>query len=183
MYEGKVGLVYGSDTGATEAVAHLLARQCPWDNMELCEVSQVNHRFFERNDVLILGASTWYTGDLQSDWQAYFPKFKTLDLSGKMVALYGLGDQFNYDDYFVDALGILARAVLDSGGELMGHWPTKGYCFSESQGLMECCQRFYGLALDEDNQPERTEERIAQWTAQLQTELRERTTISRPLAS
>ena len=53
---------------------------------------------FNRFDVLILGLSTWYDGDLQSDWENYF----------------------------------------------------------------------YGLAIDEDNQPELTQERITAWLSILE---------------
>ena len=41
------------------------------------------------------------------------------------MALYGLGDQIGYGEYFVDGNGILANVILEKGGEIIGHWPTK----------------------------------------------------------
>ena len=54
------------------------------------------------HEVFILGVPTWYYGELQSDWEAYFEHFKTLDFSEKTVALFGLGDQWGYDEWFID---------------------------------------------------------------------------------
>ena len=127
--------------------------------------------FFNRHDVIILGLSTWYDGDLQSDWEDYYEEFKTIDFTGKTVAIFGLGDQYGYDDYFIDGVGMLAIAVLQNGGELIGNWSAKDYDFSESKALLDE-DTFYGLALDEDNQPGLTNERLDEWIAQLRSELK-----------
>ncbi|MEL7271727.1 MAG: flavodoxin [Bacteroidota bacterium] len=172
-YKQKVGLVFGSDTGATEEITHSLVQKCPFWDMEVIEVRKLDKTdptFFERFDFVILGLSTWYDGDLQSDWEDYFEAFKTVDFHTKTVAIFGLGDQYGYDDYFIDCVGMLAEVVLQNGGQLIGHWPVEGYDFSESKALLDE-STFYGLALDEDNQPELTNERLDRWIAQLQTEL------------
>lgn len=61
---------------------------------------------------IIIGHSTWYDGELQSDFEAFFDEFQTIDFTYKIVALYGLGDQYGYDEYFVDGLGVLGEVVL-----------------------------------------------------------------------
>ena len=55
---------------------------------------------FTRFDILLLGISTWYDGDLQSDWERFFPTFKEINFSGKTIAIFGLGDQYSYEDFF-----------------------------------------------------------------------------------
>jgi len=45
---------------------------------------------------------------------------------------------------------------------LIGQWPVEGYSFNDSDGAEN--GMFYGLALDEDSQPELTDERIKKWT-------------------
>lgn len=90
-------------------------------------------------------------------------------LKQRFVAVFGLGDQENWGRYFVDAMGALARKALACGATLAGKWPAFGYHFEESQGLVDSGY-FYGLALDEDQQPELTAERISAWINQLSAE-------------
>ncbi|MEM8765509.1 MAG: flavodoxin [Bacteroidota bacterium] len=176
MKSPTIGLVFGSDTGATEEITHSIVQKCSFWDIEVKDVRRVRKKdpqFFERFQFIIIGLSTWYDGDLQSDWEDYYDEFKEVDFTGKTIALFGLGDQYGYDDYFIDGVGILAEVILENGGNIIGQWSTKGYDFSESKALMDDEETFYGLALDEDNQPELTNDRLDSWLSQLQTELKE----------
>ena len=66
-------------------------------------------------EFLILGLSTWFDGDLQSDWEGLFDTFKRIKFSGKKVAIYGVGDQIGYSEFFVDGIGILGKIVVENG--------------------------------------------------------------------
>lgn len=57
--------------------------------------------------MLILGIPTWDFGEIQEDWEAVWDQLDDLNLEGKIVALYGLGDQLGYGEWFLDALGML----------------------------------------------------------------------------
>ncbi len=166
-----IGLIYGSDTGMTEGITHSIVDH--WDdvNVEVLEVSQVAKSDIEKYKILVFGLSTWYDGDLQSDWEEYFEEFKTIDFINKKVAVFGLGDQYGYGEYFIDGVGMLARVVLENGGEIVGKWPIKGYDFAESKAEIEGQGLFFGLAIDEDNQPELTQERLSSWLLQVENEL------------
>ena len=113
-------------------------------------------------DFLIFGVPTWNIGELQSDWDYYFEEFKKINFSGKLIAIFGLGDQIGYEDNFVDGIGILAKEIIKNDGKIIGEWSTKGYEFKKSKGLKNK-NNFYGLAIDEDNQYDQTEERIKKW--------------------
>lgn len=165
-----IGIVYGSDTGMTEDVTQMIVDTWKDADVEVIEVSEVQKEDFRRFDLLIIGLSTWYDGELQSDWEDYFDEFKTIDFTGKTVAIFGLGDQYGYGEYYVDGVGILAKVVLENGGKLIGNWSTEGYDFDESKAVKED-GIFYGLALDEDNQHEMTEERVEKWISQLKSEM------------
>ena len=169
--EKTIGLIFGSDTGMTEDVTHTIIDVWTACTIDVVEVSQVKKAFYEKYDAFILGLSTWYDGDLQSDWEAYFDTFKTIDFTNKKVAIYGLGDQYGYAEYFIDGVGMLAEVVLKNGGMIIGKWPTKGYDFSESKAEIEGQELFYGLAIDDDNEPELTQERLSVWLSQLEHEL------------
>ncbi|MEM8999551.1 MAG: flavodoxin [Bacteroidota bacterium] len=165
MFE-KVGFIYGSDTGVTEEITNDIASKITAQSIEVIEVSKASVEDFRRFDLLFIGLSTWYDGDLQSDWEDYYDTFKTIDFSGQIIAIYGLGDQLGYDDYFVDGIGMLAEVILENGGTIIGNWPSEDYDFSASKGLKDD-DTFYGLALDEDNEPQKTPEKIEHWISQV----------------
>ena len=116
-------------------------------------------------DVLILGTSTWGFGDLQDDWQTALDALSNLDLKGKKVAYFGSGDQMTFSDTYVDGMGILNETVEKKGAEIIGQTSTDGYDFSESRAVKN--SKFVGLAIDEVNQSDLTDERIEAWTEEL----------------
>ena len=165
-----ISIIYGSDSGCTEEIAKRIGQKLDICDSLIKEVSETKEEDFTKFKTLILGVSTWYIGDLQYDWDNFFEEFKKIDFTGVNVALFGLGDQFGYSYNYVDGVGILAEVVLKNGGNVFGYWPNKGYQFDESRGLLDE-ETFYGLALDEDNEPEYTEERINGWVTKIREEL------------
>lgn len=112
-------------------------------------------------DLIILGVPTWGIGELQDDWLEFLDGLKLLDLSGRKVALFGLGDQESYPTTFANAIGILHDSLKSTGCEIIGYWSAQGYDFLESAAIRD--GKFAGLVLDEENQPEMTEWRINEW--------------------
>jgi len=159
----KIGLFYGSDTGVTQEIAEkifdLLGGK---DKLEKIDVYHAKIEQFVPFERIIIGLSTWHDGQLQSDWDSFYNKFEKVDFTGKEVAIFGLGDQYGYSTYYVDGMGTLAEVILKNGGKIIGKWPTEGYEHDASKAEMEP-GFFVGLALDEDNQPELTQERVAKW--------------------
>lgn len=170
--ENKVGLFYGSDTGNTEDIAHYVAELWKISEIELIEACNMTVEDYERFDIIIIGLSTWYDGDLQSDFEDFFEEFKRIDFNGKAVAMFGLGDQTGYPEYFVDGLGILGEVIIENGGYIIGLWPNDSYEFDESKGLYND-EYFYGLALDFENQYDLNELRLEAWIRQLEQEIEE----------
>lgn len=109
-------------------------------------------------------------GELQQDWADEWESFCQLDLSGMRVALFGVGDQLGYPEWFQDSLGLIANQVRKAGGVLVAPWPNQGYKFEASLALMEGEDQFVGLALDEDSQAWATDERLEVWLKQVQLE-------------
>jgi len=158
----KIGLIYGSDTGYTEQVSNGIKSCFEKFNITLHEIHSIDKKIILMYDFLIFGVSTWNIGELQSDWDYYFEKFKSINFNGKLIAIFGLGDQIGYEENFVDGIGILAKEIIKNNGKIIGEWSTKGYEFKKSKGLKDE-KNFYGLAIDEDNQYDQTEERIKKW--------------------
>jgi flavodoxin I len=165
----KIGLFWGSDTGMTEEIVNILVDLIGADIVDSINVFNASIENFDAYDTLILGLSTWYDGELQSDWDEFFEQFQQIDFTNKTVALFGLGDQEGYAEFFIDGLGIIGTVVQKNGGKLVGKWKTKGYDYEASKAVLEEGW-FLGLAIDEDNQPQQTDERLEQWVAQLKEE-------------
>ena len=100
---------------------------------------------------------------------SFMESLDAVTLEGKKVALFGCGDQEGYADTFVDALGILYDKVQERQGTVVGMVPLEGFSFSDSAAVRE--NNFVGLPLDENNQPELTEQRLAAWVEGLRKEL------------
>ena len=120
-------------------------------------------------DLLILGSSTWGLGELQDDWLSGIAMLDSLDLTGRKVAVFGLGDQNGFPDTFADAMGILAEKAEERGAAIIGETSSAGYAYSISAAEKD--GRFRGLALDDNNEPEKTPDRIGRWVEQLKAAL------------
>merc|ERR1712094_95275 len=80
--------------------------------IEAVDIDSVDDETLTSMDALICGALTWHTGaDEQRSGTAWdeflYDRLPSLDLSGKKVAIFGLGDQGSYGDNFCDAAGEL----------------------------------------------------------------------------
>jgi len=162
-----VGLVFGTDTGNTEEVGDKIAAAlanygCP---VEMLNVTEASSAAIEAFDVIIMGIPTWDFGGIQEDWEDFESEILATNLNGKTVALYGLGDQRGYGDYFVDAMGWLNERVLKAGATVIGQWSTESYDFEASLAANDDKRFFCGLAIDEDQQIELTDQRVEQWVA------------------
>ncbi|MDC7222109.1 MAG: flavodoxin [Spirochaetales bacterium] len=155
----KIGIIYGSTTGDTEGAAQKI--QSALGSGDVISANKKALVAAPEYDVLLLGSSTWGFGDLEDSWDSLLGEFGKLDLSGKKVGFFGTGDQEGYEDTFVDALGLIHEALVGSGAEFIGSWPVDGYSFSESKAVVD--GSFVGLALDEVNQSDKSDERIARW--------------------
>jgi flavodoxin I len=165
----KIALFFGTQTGNTEMVATRIQEQLGGDDVvALYDVADVDPSDFADHDCLIIGCPTWNIGELQSDWEGIYDDLDGVDFSGKKVAYFGAGDQVGYADNFQDAMGILEEKISGLGGQTVGYWSTQGYDFNESRAVRN--GKFVGLAIDEDNQSDLTDSRVAAWVAQLKTE-------------
>lgn len=157
----QVGIFFGSSSGNTATIAERILERLGKDRADLRDVEQSAPEDLLGYSLLILGIPTWGTGKTQEDWEKLIPLLATLDLTGRKVALFGLGDQESYPGTFADGLGRLYEALLRTGCSFTGSWPVSGYAYEGSTAVKG--GRFVGLVLDEDNQPELSDQRIDQW--------------------
>lgn len=163
-----VAIVYGSSTMNTEYVSQRIAAAFG-ETADLHNVRDTTADLFLNRSSFVLVTSTWGAGDLQDDWEVFFPTLKTVDFSGKTVGLVGVGDQENYPDTFCDSIAILHEALSAQGARFVGSTAAEGYTFKRSRAERDGV--FLGLVLDEDNQADQTDERIRQWVATVRSDL------------
>ncbi|MEI7341517.1 flavodoxin FldB [Pectobacterium brasiliense] len=167
----KIGLFYGSSTCYTEMAAEKIRDILGEDLVDLHNLKDVDPQRMEDYSTLILGIPTWDFGEIQEDWENIWGQLATLNLKGKVVALYGMGDQLGYSEWFLDALGMLHDQLLPLGVTFVGYWPIAGYEFTSPKPLTTDGKHFVGLALDEVNQYDLSDERLEQWCEQILQEI------------
>lgn len=166
----RIGLFFGTNTGKTRKVAKMIKKRFDDDTMaDALNVNRASAEELAQYQYLIIGTPTLGDGELpglsadceNESWEEFLPKLEGVDLSGKTVAIFGLGDQVGYPAEFLNGMGILYDFIVERGAKVVGTWPTEGYEFEASEAVRD--GKFVGLALDLDNQSGLTEERLNTW--------------------
>lgn len=159
-------VIYGSTTGTCEAIAEKIASKIGASTLN---VQNLDSDVISRYDNLILGTSTWGSGEMQDDWYDGLPKLQNANLSGKTIALFGCGDADSYCDTFVGGMAEIYNGVKDSGAKIIGAVSVDGYTFDGSEAVID--GKFVGLPLDDVNECEKTDSRIDAWLEQIKPNL------------
>ena len=165
----KTCIVYGSSTGTCQNLAERIGKKLGLASEEIIDVGQLSADFIAAHDNLLLGTSTWGAGEMQDDWYEGVKVLGQVGLQGKTVAVFGCGDSAGYSDTFCGGMAELYHAAEDAGAKMIGRMPTDGYTFDDSTAVEN--GEFVGLALDEVNEDNLTDERIDQWVNSLQPQL------------
>ena len=180
-----IGLYFGTQTGKTETVCGIITEELGDAVATAKDVTEGDLADFAGLDGLICGIPTWNTGaeELRSGtaWDDLLEKIGALDLKGKPVAIFGLGDSVGYGEDYVDAMEELHRYFEKAGAKMVGYTSLDGYeQFTHSRCLIphlneitapEDGEKFCGLPVDEDSEGELTAERVENWCAQLKKEM------------
>lgn len=166
--EKKIGIFYGSTMGNTESVANEIAAELGVSPDDVYNVSEADANAVSNYDILLLGSSTWGSGELQDDWYGFLEQLKGTGLNGKKVGLFGCGDATSYPDTFCDAVGVLYDDLSGTGCTFIGSYKPEGYPAHGS--LIERGGEFVGLAIDESDES-LTPERISGWVQLIEKEL------------
>lgn len=114
----KIGLFYAAKAEKTSWVAERIQKEFGESHIKVVPIEQAWQNDFAAYDCFIVGASTWFDGELPTYWDELLPELRTMDLKGKKVAIFGLGDQVRYPENFADGIGLLAEVFEEDGA----HW-------------------------------------------------------------
>ena len=166
----KTAIFFGPLDGAVHRVAKKVRDEIGADKVEMVPVKDASVADLEKYDKIIFGISTvgsetWHSTYSNADWSKFLPEIGKTTYEGKTLAIYGLGDHITYAPTFVDHIGLLANALKKNGAELVGKVPTGEYEFEDSKAIEG--DKFMGLPVDEDFEPELTDERVKKWVEQI----------------
>ncbi|MGB9746619.1 MAG: flavodoxin [Bacteroidales bacterium] len=164
----KIALIYSFNTKKTSIIAGKILEKFGSDLIDPINAEEIDEKTFHSYDNLILGVPTWFDGELPNYWDEFVPALEEMDLTGKKIAIFGLGDQVGYPENFLDAVGIMADLLQSRGATIVGFTSSEGYTFEHSRALRN--GKFCGLAIDFENQHQLTDDRINQWIDQLRKE-------------
>lgn len=174
MSRAPIALFYGSSTCYTEMAAEKIQGAIGQhlgdgsvDLFNIVDEPIMTAGFYNH---IIMGIPTWDYGELQEHWEDIWDEIDNVDFNQKTVALFGLGDQVGYPEWFLDAMGFLHSKMLLLKARPCGYWPNKGFDYEASKALTADEQHFVGLPLDEENQFDLTQERIDAWVPQVLAE-------------
>lgn len=151
-------VIYGSSTGTCQGIAETIASKL---GVEAVDVASIDEATVKAHENLILGTSTWGAGEMQDDWYDGVKVLKGTGLSGKTVALFGCGDSESYSDTFCGGMKELYDAAVEAGATVLDGVDAGAYTYDDSEAVAD--GKFLGLALDEVNEDDKTEERIDAW--------------------
>jgi len=161
----KTAIIYSFNSKKTGKIAEMIKEAFNDDQVELVNAEELTEKQFAAFDQIIMGVPTWFDGELPNYWDEFMPALEDLDLQGKKIALYGLGDQKGYPENFLDGMGIMAEVLEEQGASLIGFTNTAGYEFESSRAKRG--DKFSGLAIDYENQGSMNKERVASWVEEL----------------
>lgn len=162
----KTGIFYSFNSTKTAKAAEKIVQEFGSDyNIIPVNAEELTEELFLSFTNLILGVPTWFDGELPNYWDEFVPALEDLDLKGKKIAIYGLGNQVEYPENFGDAVGIMAELVQERGAKLYGQTSLEGYSYESSRAEKD--GKFLGLILDQETQPRLSKERIANWVSDL----------------
>jgi len=164
----KTAIIYSFNTKKTGKVAERIREAFNDEQVEMVNAEEVTEELFMSFDQIVMGVATWFDGELPNYWDEFVPALEDLDLKGKKIALFGLGDQKGYPENFLDGVGIMAEILENRGASLVGFTSVEGYEFESSRARRG--DRFSGLAIDYENQGSMNKERVSAWVEQLKKE-------------
>ena len=163
----KIGLFYATKANKTKKVAEKIQKEFG-EEISIVPIENAWQNDFAAYDHFIVGASTWFDGELPTYWDELLPELRSMNLKGKKVAVFGLGDQKHYPENFADGIGLLAEVFEGDGAKLVGFTSAEGYTFESSKALRG--NQWCGLVIDLENQHDLTDKRIREWCKEIKKE-------------
>lgn len=120
----KILVVYATYSGGTQMASDFVKAKLEEKGYyaDLKTINEISNNDLEKYDFLIFASPSWNyegkEGQPHQDFMLWMENSKNLDLKGKKVAIFGLGDS-SYT-YFCGAVDILAEFFKNHNGKIIG---------------------------------------------------------------
>jgi flavodoxin I len=116
----KTLIVYGSTTGNTEMVANWIKDEleASGEQADLFDAAEIKPETVLDYSLIVLGSSTWGTGEIQDDFAEFYDAMSYEHFKGKKVAVFGCGDSDMFPDYFCQAVDMIAEKAIVCGADV-----------------------------------------------------------------
>jgi flavodoxin I len=170
----KTAIFYSPQGGNVNSVANKLGDMIGNDKVDIIPVTEVEKEEVDRYNQIILvgstvGADHWENEIVPVEWPDFFMKISEISFEEKKVAIVGLGNSVLYPEHFADGMADLYERIIKLDAKVYGFVDAKDYDFTDSEAVNDD-GFFCGLAIDEDNEPELTPERIEKWISILESD-------------
>ncbi len=169
----KIGIFYGCDIGNVRYFSNFIYKKIKrYFYSKIFNISKSEIYDLNKFDILILGTYTSYYGNLQKDWKGFFVKNKSFILKSKIVAFFGIDNQFIYSNVFCDGVYKLYISLLKNNNNfiVLGNWYLSNYNFFYSKTLLNKNYSL-GLLLDENSSNIENINKVNKWISYLMVEI------------
>ena len=168
----KILLIYSPRKGSVEKIAKKIFVKFNSHDVDMFAIEDFSFTQIKEYENIIMGGSTvgaetWQNAK-NNIWSSFLHQIEDLKLENIKVAIFGLGDQLHYTEHFVDDMRQPYDAFKIANATIVGEFPTDTYNFDYSKAIVN--GKFIGLPIDDDIQPELTDERIEKWVNNLKNQ-------------
>ena len=119
--QAKAIVIYGSNTGNTEALSAEVAKGLRNGGMEVTvmDVRKAAANKLADFELIVLGCSTWGDGELQDDFVEFYNAMSKEYFEGKKTAVFGPGDSESYPDFFCEAVVMIEKKLRECNAEVV----------------------------------------------------------------
>jgi flavodoxin I len=163
----KTAIFFSPVGGNVDSVANKLGELIGKDIVDIIPVKEAKEGEIHKYNQIILVGSTvgtdhWSNETIVDEWPGFFLKTEEFGFENKRIAQVGLGNSVLYPEHFADGMAILHDKIVQQKGKVLGFFDASEYDYTDSEALNDE-GLFCGLAIDEDNEPELTTERLEKW--------------------
>ncbi len=128
----KIGLFYATKAERTSWVAEKIQKEFGESHIEVVPIEQAWQNDFAAYDCFIVGASTWFDGELPTYWDELLPELRTMKLKGKKVAIFGWEIRYAIRK-ILQMESVCWQKYLKKMRLLGGFTSSEGYTFERSK--------------------------------------------------
>lgn len=116
----KILIIYASMTGNTEVMAEIIEQSLTEEGLHVTvkEALRTKPKEMLKYDGVLLGAYTYEGGEIGDEFMLFYEDMEQVDLTGKIMAVFGSGDTF-YKDTFCVAVDTVTEKLHELGANVV----------------------------------------------------------------